>query len=279
MTFSKFFKPAMMLGCLLLATTAHAERFLYTGGHELDPVRMGMLGDTFTEFYADDAGWSAALSGGLGTYKAIVVGESQPSISAGTAAAIASYVSNGGHLVVVNNHQGSTDFVNGVLGYSVVANYGCMSEEGISSSLQNATATGTAFVSGASNLRNLSCTAALNLNSLPAGAKSIYSAPGTTQAFTSKYGSGQFAWLAWDYCCGSSPYENDWYHVLAAAVAPSFKACAAAGNAGGKLVLCQQICEVRQTPTVRAALTKAYFRAYHQNPTCTVELPLNNNNL
>jgi hypothetical protein len=278
MNFSRLFKGVLALGCLLTAQSAFAGHFLYTGGHEIDPDRMDMLGFSFSYLPGDDAAYEAAFSGELGSFDAIVIGESQPGISPTTASAIRAYVNRGGRLVVVNNHMGSTDITNQIMGYAVLDSYGCESEENVSSTLQSAAATGTAFVSGATSLRNLSCTAALVRTSLPTGAKSVYSGTGTSQVFTSKYGSGQFAWLGWDYCCGSSSYENDWYHVLAAAVSPSFKVCNGAGYAGAKLVFCQQICEVNQTPTTRNSLLKVYTTLYHERPSCAVELPLVSNN-
>ena len=278
MKFSKLLKCALMAAGLLAAQSAFAGHFLYTGGHPIDPDRMDMLGFSFAEFDGTDDGYAAAFAGELGSFDAIVIGESQPGISPTTASAIHAYVNRGGRLVVLNNHEGSTGVTNQIMGYSVLDSYGCESEENVSSTLQSAAATGTAFVSGATSLRNLSCTAALVRTSLPAGAKSVYSGTGTSQVFTSKYGSGQFAWLGWDYCCGSSPYENDWYHVLAAAVSPNFKVCSGAGYAGAKLVFCQQICEVNQPLATRNSLLKVYTTLYHSRPTCAVELPLVSNN-
>ena len=274
MRFSGFLKPVLMLGCLLLAQTAYAGHFLYTGGHYIDPDRIGLLGYTYDQFPGNDAGFTAAFAGEYGNVDAIVIGESGASLSPGMASTVATWVSHGGRLVVINNHQGSTDITNQIMGYAVEASYGCESGEDISSALQTTTATGTAFVSGAPNLRNLSCTGALVRTSLPTAAKSMYSGTGTSQAFTTKVGTGQFAWLGWDYCCGSAQYMNDWYHLLATAMAPSFKVCAGAGYTGAKLILCQQICEVRQTPSVKATLIRGFNTAFHSAPSCAVELPL-----
>lgn len=177
-------------------------------------------------------------------------------------------------MVVVGDHSGNTAFFNSVFGYSVAASYGCRDDQNISSSLMLAAAYGTAFVSGAPTLRDLSCTGALVRTSLPSAAKSVYSGTGTSQVLTIKYGTGQLAWLGWDYCCGSASNQNDWYHVLAAAMAPKFKVCTGAGYTGAKLIVCQQACEVRQTPSVKSTLIHAFNTLYRQKPSCGVDLPL-----
>lgn len=274
MSFPSLLKTAMLLGCLCAAGAANAAHFLYTGGHPIDPVRMGALGDTFTEFYPNDAGWATALSGGYGPYSAIVAGEQSgyTTISASTKSAIASYVSGGGQVIIVNDHNGNTAFLNSVFGYSAVAAYGCDSSEGVGSS-KTAAAVGTNFAAGPAQLRNLSCTAALNAASLPSGVKTMYAGTGTSQVFTANYGSGNMAWLGWDYCCGSTAYEDDWYIVLHETLLPSFTTCAAEGFVGAQLTLCRKICETKQTPTTLAGLLKLYKAIYRSSLTCPAAQP------
>ena len=269
MSFPSLLKTAMLLGCLCAAGAANAAHFLYTGGHPIDPVRMGALGDTFTEFYPDDAGWATALSGGYGPYSAIVAGEQSgyTAISAGTKSAIASYVSGGGQVIIVNDHNGNIVFLNSVFGYSAVVAYGCDSSEGVGSS-KTAAAVGTNFAAGPAQLRNLSCTAALNAASLPSGVKTMYAGTGTSQVFTANYGSGNMAWLGWDYCCGSTAYEDDWYIVLHETLLPSFTTCAAEGYTGIKLTMCKQVCEMNYTGIKLNYMIKMWVAAYHESPPC-----------
>ena len=275
MAFSKLYKCALVLVCLLVAHSAHAARFLYTGGHYVGEQRVAALGYTYNEFYPDDAGWTSALSGGFGSFDAIVVGEGQRnvSISPQTQSAIAAFVRAGGRLVIFGDHAGNLDFLNAVFGYSAVLSYGCNYDQQIAGSLRPNAVTHTGFVSGAPNLRDLSCTSALVTTSLPSTARIIYSGQGNTQAFTTRYGSGQFAWLGWDYCCGATPNENDWYFVLASALGPNNQICSTTDPRFGAQKRCQQVCEVRQTPTGKATLIANYKRLYGQPPVCAIALP------
>ncbi len=269
---------ALLLCALFFsAGSAHAARFLYTGGHGLDDARVAALGHTYGEFTSDDAGWAGVFAGNNGAFDAILVGEDQRPISNTTRASIASYVSNGGRVLVAGDHDGSTAFTNSVFGYAVTLAYGCEFDDGIAATLQPA-ATGTSFAGGPPNLGNLSCTSALNLSSVPSGAATIYAGTyvgaDTALLFATDFGSGKMVWLGWDFCCGGSTMQvDDWYLTLDSAlafqgVAPTFTTCAAEGFTGSKLTLCRQICEIRQSPSRLAGLVKLYKGAYRESPPC-----------
>ena len=257
------------------AGSAEAARFLYTGGHGADLARATALGDTFQEIPADDAGWSTALSGGYGAFDAFVAGENSgnTTLSASTRSAIAAYVNNGGKVIIVGDHEGSTSFLNPVFGYSAVASYGCDYGQAVGGTKTAATV-GTSFASGPPALRNLSCTGALVASSLPAGVKTMYAGDGTSLVFTASYGRGQIGYLGWDLCgefeeCGNEPaYEDDWYIVLHAALLPQFVSCAAEGYIGAKLTLCRKICEQPQTLSTMTGLVKLYTAIYRTAPSC-----------
>lgn len=276
MSISNVLKAATLLGCMTAAGSAEAARFLYTGGHGADLARATALGDTFQEIPADDAGWSTALSGGYGAFDAFVAGENSgnTTLSASTRSAIAAYVNNGGKVIIVGDHEGSTSFLNPVFGYSAVASYGCDSEQTVGGTKTAATV-GTSFASGPPALRNLSCTGALVASSLPAGVKTMYAGDGTSLVFTASYGRGQIGYLGWDLCgegdggCGNEPaYEDDWYIVLHAALLPQFVSCAAEGYIGAKLTLCRKICEQPQTLSTMTGLVKLYTAIYRTAPSC-----------
>jgi len=276
MAFSNLYKGALMLGCLLAAHSAQAAHFLYTGGHSLRAQSLVALGYTYSEFTPDDAGWSTALSGGNGPFDAIVVGEQQSSytISATTQGNIAAYVSGGGKLVIATDHASALSFLNPVFSYSAVQSYGCGSDESVGSSLVGSLVLHSGFISGAPNLRNLSCTSALVTTSLPSTAQKFYQGPGTTQAFTSAYGVGQFVWLAWDYCCGDTKaYEDDWYFVLASSLAPNYQICSVSSQSSMELRYCQNACEVRNTPASKATAVATYTRLFNKPPVCAIVLP------
>jgi hypothetical protein len=265
----------MLLGCVFAAGNANAARFLYTGGHAVDPVRTAALGDSFTEFYPNDSGWSTALRGGYGSFDAVVVGEKSRDmeISPATRSAIAAYVNGGGKVIIVGNHYGSTSFLNFVFGYSAVASYGCTDNQSVGGA-KTAAAVGTNFGSGPPQLHNLSCTGALVSSTLPAAVKTMYAGSGTSLVFTAAYGRGQIGYLGWDLCggneeCGNNfAYEDDWYIVLHDALLPSFTSCAALGYVGSELILCQTICEQPQSSFTVAGLLQIFKAAYGTTPSC-----------
>ncbi|MEO6137530.1 MAG: hypothetical protein ABIP11_02545 [Luteimonas sp.] len=276
MTFSKLYQGVLLLGCLVGAQSAQAAHFLYTGGHTLRSQSLAALGYDFTEFTPDDAGWAAALSGGDGPFDSIVVGEQQSSysISAGTQSSIAAYVSNGGKVVIVGDHNASLSFLNPVFNYSAVESYGCNSGEDINSSLNPVLVVHSGFASGAPNLRNLSCTSAIVSSSLPVSARKIYRTPGNTGAFTTSYGAGQMIWLGWDYCCGSKSFEDDWYFVLASALAPNYKICSIDPNMTAvSRRMCENVCETQTAPSYKALLVTNYTSLFHAPPVCAITLP------
>lgn len=265
-------KAVAALALSMTTLCAGADTLLYTGGHSLDSARLAALGHTATDIGASDASWNTAFSGGYGRFDAIVVGESSgwTSLQPSTYSAIANYVRNGGHIIVVGDHEGSTSFYNAAFGFAAAAAYGCEYDESVSST-KTAAATGTPFAAGPTSLRDLSCTGALVASTLPSSSKSFYagayggtvftscSAEGltggkltmcrsacevqpvsptsgaakvykaiyredapcfattgtaTSQVARTLFGSGKVDWLGWDFCCGSTAYEDDWYIVL-----------------------------------------------------------------
>lgn len=267
-------RAALLLALAFSATAANAahpaRKFFYTGGHDLDGARVAAIGDTYSTFTPDDAGWASVLSGASGPFDAILVGENSGSASPATQASIASYVSNGGRVIVASDHNGNVNFMNAVFGYATSVAYGCGFDDSVAGSLQPGAA-GTTFAGGPPTVGNLSCTSALNLASVPAGAQTIYAGTGTSLAFGADYGSGRVVWLGWDYCCGGSTAQNDdWYLVLDNSIEFTglFTTCAAEGYAGARLTLCRQVCEVPQTLTKLAGLVQLYTRTYRVAPPC-----------
>lgn len=265
-------RAALLLALVFSAGSANAARLLYSGGaHALDNARIVGLGHTSATFSDTDAGWTGVFAGANGAFDAILVGENPGrSLSAGTKTAIASYVSGGGRIIVASDHAGNIPFMNSVFGYATTLNYGCLSDQTIAGTLQSGeTAT---FAAGPPNVKNLSCTSALNLASVPSGAKSIYSGTATSVAFAANYGSGRFVWLGYDFFSLSATATNidDWYLVLDNSIkfAGLFVSCSAEGYTGARLSLCRQVCEVPQTLTKLAGLVQLYTKTYRTAPPC-----------
>ncbi len=195
------------------------KRFLYTGGHGLNASKLTTYGGhTYTTIGGSDAAWTTAFAGGFGAFDAVVVGEGTPVPSAAVRAAIVSYVSGGGRIIVISGHGFSeAAFLNGVFGYSTVIAQGCLDSETVAGSLQ-AGAAGTTFAGGPATLRDLSCTTHFTIASRPAGAVLMYGNATSDIAWVKQSGAGLVTWLGWDYCCGSDAFQNDWYRVLDSAL-------------------------------------------------------------
>lgn len=271
-TFGAMRRGLFALALLLLASNSYAARLLYTNSaHDLDAGRLAALGHTYTTFSPDSAGWTTALSGGNGAFDAIIVGEgaSGYSLSAGAVTAIRSYVSNGGRLIVIGDHNANIGFLNNALGVSGTVEYGCMYDDSVGGALLSPAA-GTSFAGGPATLANASCTSALAKSSTPIAARHIYGDADTSLAFVLPSGSGVIGWLGWDFCCSENPQVvDDWYIALDNTIDYSvFTTCSAEGYTGGRLTLCRKICETPQTPTTLAGLIRLYNAAYRQPLTC-----------
>jgi hypothetical protein len=309
---------ALLALCLILfANASYAAPpgmpFLYTGGHDLDSFRLWVLGHNPVYFTPSDAGWTAALAGENGPYSGIVVGERQKeySLSAATSKKIADYVAAGGRVVVVNDHQASLNFLNGVFGYSATQRYGCYSDGSTAGNLQSPAAAVTTFAAGPSSVTNQSCTAGLDSAGIPGTARKLYtgydfgqfeaarirpsviSAPATTAVFASAFGKGRLVWMGWDFYDSSqtvllasaktggtakpdvsfdSP-ADDWYIVLDNALRFVAPNCTQQGITGSKLSLCKVACETVLSAPAQNAFLLIYSTAYRQTPYCSFMAP------
>jgi len=194
-------------------SSAGAVTILYGQGHGLDVTRLSTygghsLGGTFTQ---SDSGWASALGGGLGAYDAIVLSHpAGPStLSAATIAAIGTYVSGGGRLIIGGDH--GFDFItlsNAVFGYSVT--FGGLGAGGASPISKTAAAAGTSFASAPSTVFDISATDSL----ISAPGVVMYTGLGGDVVSMDTYGSGIIGFFGWDFCCGDAAKMDDWYRVL-----------------------------------------------------------------
>ena len=286
---------ALALCLMFFANAASAAPptvpFLYSGGHALNDGILSALGYSHTDFTPDDAGWAAALAGNYGPFVAIVVGEDQGenSLTLSTSKAIASWVSNGGRIIIVSDHNSNRNFLNGVFGYSTTERYGCYSDDSVAGNLQATAAANTTFAGGPAYVENSSCTSALNTASVPATARKLYTGtdsgggenffvpvPGApvTAAFATAYGKGKLTWTGFDYCCGTEQGEQDWYIVLDSALKFVAPTCAAQGMTGTKLTLCRLACDAPQALSVQTPILMAFNSLYKTTPYCTYLAPL-----
>jgi hypothetical protein len=208
----------------VLPASASAARILYADGHPLDATRLATFGghtavdppgvDGFDG--CSDEEWAAALA--RTDFDILMVGESAPGcigpdpgdLSPDTLAAIANYVRNGKPIIIAGAHTNEVDFLNAVFGFSTV-NVLDSSDEDITGEIQPA-ATGTPFAGGPPTLHANSATEVLT--GTPGIAPYTGTSPPGTWVFMAPFGAGTVTYLAWDFCCGTDAFQDDWYRVL-----------------------------------------------------------------
>ena len=139
-----------------------------------------------------------------------------PTLDSAARAAITSFVSSGGGLIIHGDFFGHDEaFLNNVFGFSLT-----QSPTTFSSYDLTAQAAGTAFEGGPASLPHLSGTSLHPISALPADARVIYSAPSNAAVWYLTYGAGSVVFLAYDWWDAAplGMQESDWNQVLDRAV-------------------------------------------------------------
>jgi len=214
-----------LLAVLAVPGYASAARILYASGHNLDPARLTTFGGhTLVDpgngnppeqgfDGCSDSEWASALA--RTDVDVLVVGEDAPdcTLSPDTLTAIGNYVRAGHPYIQTGAHAVEDDFMNAVFGFST-SNVSDTSSETLTGTLQPAAAS-TPFAGGPPTLTDPSAT---ELQSGTPGT-TFYSGPEGVWVFTAPVGSGNMAFLAWDFCCaGQESVADDWYRVLDRAI-------------------------------------------------------------
>jgi WD40 repeat protein len=144
-------------------------------------------------------------------------GDLNADLSPGAKTAIADFVSGGGGLVIHGESGGHDEsFLNGVFGLSLVQG----ASDPLGAGSLTPAAAGTQFVGGPSSIPNNSGTYTVTTASLPVSAKSIYRVGSDSSVALIPSGSGQIAFLAFDWQDGAPLGSQDggWVDVLNRAV-------------------------------------------------------------
>lgn len=202
---------------------AQATTIVYTSGHAITIAAATAGGVTLagsnpsSGFNAyDGSSFAAAIGDGAtgtyGAYDAVVIGES--GLGASEKVAFASYISGGGHGVVLGAHGNEDEFLNTTFGFTTTG-AAVMPSSSDSGPIDRVAGTGPLTLAG------LNGSWYLSKASLPVAATILYdrSEPAyadAAAAFVMNYGAGTLSWLAWDFCdCGGSlADQTDWYLVL-----------------------------------------------------------------
>lgn len=217
------------IAALTMSTTAQAAAILYTEGHGINTTAATAGGVTLAAgngasgFSPGGGALATALAGGLGTYDAVVVGESHSGWDAAAKADLLAYTTAGGHAVVLGAHGAEVSFLSDVFGITVTAHSPFCSF--CSDPISRVAGTGPATLEGLNGSWFLDDAAPLgDLGTI------LYTRDaGGVAAFNKTIGTGTLTWLAWDFCdCGTSPTSGapfdgqvKWFSLLGgAAITP-----------------------------------------------------------
>lgn len=121
---------------------------------------------------------------------------------------------------------------------------------------------------------------AIAASSLPSGTRILAndSNPSNAVTLSYSYGAGRvvYSTIPFDYyLSGGGPagvqanmVNRYMPNLLAWAVGPGFTSCVAEGFSGGKLTMCQKVCEIDQSPSMLTSLIRLYRAAYREDPPC-----------
>ena len=188
-------------------------------GAESDNVQatlasLGFTVNTFTGTTGTD--WSTGLAGAnVVLVPELENGNLASALDAAAITALQNYVSNGGGLLVHGSGGFSALLLNTVFGYSLSGSAAANTPFG-----QTGATTGTEFADDALSLPDNSLSYAYDTASLPAGASSMYESGGETVVALMEEGSGEIAFLGWDWnnAAPVGTQDNGWVQVLESAV-------------------------------------------------------------
>ena len=214
---------------LSVSGSAYAQNFIKFGtSHDVDfwgtpNLEFGTFPSTvqylavrgknqITSVSLSDQNVQDAFNGVFGSFEAVVVSESIPSLSPGSYALFSQFVESGGCLILTGDHgDGEDEFLNNTFGYNVVIN--ATSQNPADTFAIQPGAEGTAFPGGPGSLAFADLTVAFG--NTPG--TTIYNGALGVGVFTDGFGGGTVNVIGWDYCCSNGNTEQqilDWYEVV-----------------------------------------------------------------
>jgi hypothetical protein len=183
---------------------------------ESDNVQASLtsLGFSFTTFTGiTGAQWTTALAGaGLLVIPEIETGNLSAAMQPAARTALRDFVAAGGGLVIHGSSGTSVALLNSVFSFGLI--------DGAAGTTKTAAAVGTAFDGDPITLPQNNATFGVSTTSLPAGALSIYASGSGTSVALIGHGSGQIAYLGYDWYDAAPIGSQDggWLQVLESAV-------------------------------------------------------------
>lgn len=189
-------------------------------------------------------------------------------------------VANGMALVIDTTFNFNHRLLPGAPAFSV--NFNCKRDNDLAPGSPIASGAGGALtnssfdVSGADQYCSL--TGSVIPSQLPGSSVPFIVEPSTGQfsSFGYQHGLGRIAVSISSFSLGDYLSSESWYpatriyfsNALTWALQNRFTSCKAEGLSGPKLTMCQQICEIPQSPTRLSAWIKMYITAYREDPPC-----------
>ncbi|WP_120500816.1 VPLPA-CTERM sorting domain-containing protein [Roseovarius sp. EL26] len=212
-------KKVLTAGLLsLIGTSGFAASVSFMNGdHEISSYQSGIMsgtyGHTLTRYEDTTTAWGNAIAAG----DTIIVEQSGDDGAGANLAALDSFVSGGGRLIVFGG-SGNQDLLDALFGGNLTDALGYTN-----SFTKTAAAAGTTFADDVATLVGLSSTHSLG-GALPTGSTVFYE--GSTGGSTGNpivtrttKGAGDVFYLGFDFCCaGTDQQRNDWAQVLDSAI-------------------------------------------------------------
>lgn len=211
---------SLLLGAFaaLSITGAQAAVILYVSGHDINTTAATAGGVTLATGVSTSGisasggalGVALAGGGGYGAFDAVVIGENLGGMDAAARTAFTSYISSGGHGVVLGAHGSEAAFLNSTFGLSVTETSGFCSY--CSDPISKVAGSGPAALLGLNGSWFLD-----DADESELGTVLYRRDAGGIAAFNKNIGMGTLTWLAWDFCdCGEPAAEQTkWYSLLA----------------------------------------------------------------
>ncbi|MGP6088227.1 VPLPA-CTERM sorting domain-containing protein [Antarctobacter jejuensis] len=178
------------------------------GGTNSGHLGLDGLGHTSILYTDTSTGYSAALASGVDF---LII--EQDAEDAAPIAALQSFMSAGGRIIQLGGS--GSGFHNALLGGAISYTY---SYDPSRTWAKQAATAGTSFADDPASIAGLSSYHSVT-SGLPAAATVFYGGPGDEMVYSVNYGSGDFFYLGWDFCCGGTDAQaNDWYAVLDSAI-------------------------------------------------------------
>jgi uncharacterized delta-60 repeat protein len=208
-------EPVMTNDIRILINSTYVD-YQVDGGEGQEPNNLLALMDSLSIAYTTFTDISeesfASFAGGKILIPELEQDDLNPDLTSGARDAIATFVSNGGEIIVFNPDSGDTiNVLNDTFGFSLNTN-------GVNEPISLTEAGSVLFPSESSTITYNDGTSSLDTTTLPPDSVTIYSGDGSDQSLVTMipYGSGKIYVMGWDWFSAApvSSQDGGWIHLL-----------------------------------------------------------------